>query len=109
MVQWQRLKQSHCTYLNISEYCMSNSVNLKDAIKHKNMAAVRMPRYKCHKTVHAMPMQRGVYNVVRGWEIPDDEDPNDDGYLVVYGRGTEDEHVSWSPEHVFKKGYSVIE
>ena len=86
---------------------MSESVNLRDCINNKQMSAAVMPKYKCHKEVHAIPMTRGVYNSVRGWQLPDDENPDDDGFLVVYGRGTDDEYVSWSPEHVFSDGYHL--
>jgi hypothetical protein len=81
-------------------------VNIADCIKNKSMNMVAMPYYKCHKQVHAIPLTRGVYNKVRGWDIPENEDPDDDGYLVVYNRGTADEYVSWSPKHVFDDGYS---
>ena len=36
------------------------------------------------KLVKATPLTRGDYNKYRGWTIPADEDPADDGYLVVY-------------------------
>ncbi len=61
--------------------------------------------YKCHKQVHAKPMTRGDYNNYKGWTIPADEDPNDDGYLVVYNRGSNDHYESWSPKHIFDDGY----
>ena len=35
--------------------------------------------YKATKIVSAKPMTRGEYNVMKGWTIPADEDPNDDG------------------------------
>lgn len=87
---------------------MSNSVNLKDCIENKSMSSVLMDEYQCHKKVHMLPMNRGVYNKVRGWTVPENENPNDDGYLVVYNRGTNDEYVSWSPKHIADDGYSKI-
>lgn len=65
--------------------------------------------YQCHKRVHATPMSRGDYNATRGWVLPVDENPDDDGYLVIYNRGTEAEHVSWSPKAVFDEGYNEVE
>jgi hypothetical protein len=62
--------------------------------------------YTCHKVVHARPLTRGSYNIYRGWDIPDDEDPEDPGYLVVYNLGTNDHYESWSPKHIFDDGYS---
>ncbi len=61
--------------------------------------------YKCHKEVHAKPMTRGDYNNYKGWTIPADEDPTDNGYLVIYNRRTDDHYESWSPKHVFDDGY----
>ncbi len=80
---------------------------MKNLIEGKQMSLVAMPKYNCHKAVHALPMLLGEYNENRGWTIPEDEEPSSEGYLVVYGRGTQDEHVSWSPKHIFEAGYTV--
>ena len=87
---------------------MTCMINLADCIKNKSMSAAAMDKFKCHKEVHALPMTRGAYNGVRGWTIPINENPDDDGYLIVYNRGTNDEYVSWSPKHVFDDGYTKI-
>lgn len=79
------------------------TTNIKQVIDDETM-----PLYRCHKEVHATPMKRGAYNELRGWELPENENPDDDGYLVVYNRGTDDEYVSWSPKHIFENGYSKI-
>lgn len=60
-----------------------------------------MEQYIGTKVIHAKPMNRGDYNIYRGWAIPADEDPADDGYLVVYPDGYE----SWSPKEVFEEAY----
>ena len=62
--------------------------------------------YTCHKQVHATTMTRGVYNLYRGWTMPEGENGDDAGYLVVYNRGTSDHYESWSPKHIFDEGYS---
>ena len=67
-----------------------------------------MFRYQCHKTVDAKPMSRGQYNVYRGCKIPDNENPKDEGFLVVYNQGTEDHYESWSPKKIFEEGYTRI-
>lgn len=71
-----------------------------------------MKTYTCHKTVRAKPMTRGDYDALRGWIVPADENPSDDGYLVEYldggpanVRGYEN-YVSWSPKDVFERGYT---
>ena len=60
-----------------------------------------MPEYKkyirCHIVV-ATPMTRGDYNRYRGWEIPANENPADEGYLVV----CPDAYKSWCPKAQFE-------
>lgn len=56
------------------------------------------------KMIKARPMTRGDYNKYRGWEIPENENPADDGYLVVYS----DSYQSWSPKDVFEKHYLAM-
>jgi len=67
-----------------------------------------MKLYRSHKQVHAEPMALGDYNDYKGWKIPADENPDDEGYLVIYSRGTEDHYESWSPKHIFDDGYTEI-
>lgn len=60
-------------------------------------------KYIGTKLVKAKPMTRGEYNEYRGWKIPEDENPEDDGYMVVYVDS--DDYVSWSPKDVFDRAY----
>lgn len=53
------------------------------------------------KRIDAEPMTRGDYNKYRGWTIPADENPTDEGYLVRYSDGYE----SWSPKATFEADY----
>lgn len=70
-----------------------------------------MNQYTGIKSVNAIAMTRGEYNKLRGWRIPDDENPNEDGYLVEYIDGGTPNHVafkgyiSWSPKDVFERAY----
>lgn len=48
--------------------------------------------------VDAEPMTRGDYNKFRGWTIPANENPSDEGYKVVYPDG----YVSWCPKAQFE-------
>lgn len=65
------------------------------------------------KRVKANPMTRGEYNQYRGWEIPADEIPQDEGYLVEYldgGKANHPDHegyISWSPKDVFDQAYRL--
>ncbi|MBR1694137.1 MAG: hypothetical protein IJ709_01870 [Selenomonas sp.] len=61
-----------------------------------------MEHYIGVKEIDAEPMNRGDYNEYRGWAIPENEDPTDEGYLVKYPDGYE----SWSPKEVFEKAYT---
>ena len=56
------------------------------------------------KIIQAEPMNLGDYNNHRGWEIPKDENPEREGYLVKY----EDGYESWSPKEVFERCYREI-
>lgn len=74
-----------------------------------------MDKYLGTKLVKAQPMTRGVYNTYRGWDIPANEDPTDDGYLVEYLDGGTPNHkdhegyISWSPKDVFERSYKPAE
>lgn len=56
-----------------------------------------MKEYTCNMKVQARPMKRGEYNLYRGWKIPADENPDDDGFLCQRGDGSE----RWVPEALF--------
>jgi len=60
-----------------------------------------MKTYVGIKEIEATLMNRGDYNKYRGWQIPADENPADEGYLVKYPDGYE----SWSPKEVFEDAY----
>ena len=60
-----------------------------------------MNEYIGTKIVKAEPMNLGDYNNYRGWIIPEDEDPEKEGYLVKYP----DDYVSWSPKEIFEEAY----
>lgn len=53
------------------------------------------------KMIEAEPMTRGDYNVYRGWQIPENENPNDEGYLITQNGG----YITWSPKNVFEEAY----
>jgi len=60
-----------------------------------------MKAYIGTKIIKATPMTRGEYNNYRGWDIPENENPEDEGYLVEYSDG----YQSWSPEKQFEEAY----
>lgn len=72
-----------------------------------------MKLYQCHKFVTAKPMTRAEYNDYRNWELPEDENGDDAGFLVEYLDGGKPNHpnhknyISWSPYDVFIAGYTA--
>lgn len=70
-----------------------------------------MNKYIGTKELLAKPMTRREYNDYRGLELPANENPNDEGYLLEYlngGKPNDDRHegyISWSPADVFKDAY----
>jgi len=58
--------------------------------------------------VSAVLMNRQEYNDLRGWEVPADEDPTDEGFLVERLDGGSANHadfegyISWSPKEIFE-------
>ena len=65
------------------------------------------------KRISAKPMDRRSYNNFRGWELSEDEDGCDEGYLVEYLDGGKPNHadfkgyISWSPKEQFEKAYQA--
>ena len=70
-----------------------------------------MQTYIGTKIINAKSMTRGAYNQLRGWTVPVDEKPNDEGFLVEYLDGGAPNvpgfagYVSWSPKEQFENAY----
>lgn len=68
------------------------------------------------KRVNAHPMTRGEYNNFRGWKLPENENPDDAGYLIEYVNsevqpelvGKANGYISWSPKDVFEEVYANV-
>ena len=74
-----------------------------------------MPRYKCHKIVHALKIKEvvndslyfeeaGYARLIVGGAFMDKHGPHPGGYYVVY----EDGYTSYSPAKAFEDGYTPI-
>ena len=67
------------------------------------------------KEVKARPLNLRAYNKLRGWEIPKDENPDTEGYLVEYldspnaNHPDYDNYISWSPKDVFERSYKLCD
>lgn len=64
------------------------------------------------KKIAAKPMTRLEYNTFRGWDLPDNENGSDEGYLVEYLDGGKPNvegfagYISWSPKEQFENAYT---
>ncbi len=73
-----------------------------------------MEKFMGTKTIWASAMTRAEYNKYRNWELPEDENGDDRGYIVEYVDGGPSNHpshkgyISWSPEEVFNLSYQDI-
>ena len=57
------------------------------------------------KLIEAEQMNLADFNKLKGLDMPVNEDPNKEGYLVKYS----DSYISWSPKDVFEKSYLQVE
>ena len=73
-----------------------------------------MEKYTGVKEILAKPMNRKEYNDYRGWELPSDENGEDEGFLVEYiqsetspnvNHPNHKGYISWSPKDVFEESY----
>ena len=75
----------------------------------------KMKTYVGTKELKAIPMNKEEYCQYRQWEVPANENPKEEGYLVEYldgGKPNDERHlgyISWSPKDVFEKAYKLIE
>lgn len=72
-----------------------------------------MEKYISTKLISAKPMNRLEYNNYRNWTLPENENGNDEGYLVEYLDGGESNHsnhknyISWSSKKQFEDAYKL--
>ena len=77
----------------------------------KKLLAHALVAYIGTKSVLATPMSRAEYCDYRGWEIPKNEDPDEQVYLVEYtdgGKANDERHggyITMSPKEVFDNAY----
>jgi hypothetical protein len=69
-----------------------------------------MKTYIGTKEIEATPMNRLEYNKYRGWELPADENGEDEGYLVEYAGDASNHpnhkgYISWSPKEQFENAH----
>lgn len=75
----------------------------------------QMTHYTAIKSVMAVPMRRGEYNILRGRKTEEDGDPEDPGYLIENAHGDDPNvdgfkgHISWVPKSQFSRYYQPSE
>lgn len=60
-----------------------------------------METYIGTKIITATPMVRGEYCRTRDWDLPLDENGDDEGYYLIY----QDGYISWCPKPQFDEAY----
>lgn len=75
---------------------------------------VQFSNYIGTKHVNGFPMNKGTYCKLRGWDVPADEDPSENGYLVEYTDSLPNHpqfrgYISWSPAPVFESTYFNVD
>lgn len=67
-----------------------------------------LKRYAGSRMIDAKPMTRAEYNAFREWELPENENGEDEGYLVIRQREGND-HLSWIPKDIFEEEYMLCD
>ena len=106
-----KLPEEEQELLNEQLDCMAMYLRILD----KRVALITGAKhYTSSKEVLARPMTRLSYNVLRGWEVPANENPSDEGYLVENLDGSLGNHpdfagyISWSPKDMFERSHKEI-
>ena len=72
---------------------------------------VHFTNYIGTKSLLAFPMTKGDYCKLRNWDLPANEEPGEEGYLVEYPDSLSNHpdfrgYISWSPKAVFEAAYN---
>ncbi len=86
-------------------------MNLEDKVK----AGLEEVYVGC-KIIKAIPTTKAEYCEYRGWEVPANEDPEEEIYLVEYevdpkstpNHANHAGYISMSPKHVFDNAYRRV-
>lgn len=69
-------------------------------MERKRLPNLNPQQYVEVKLTEAQEMTLGEYNNFRGWTIPEDENPDKSGYIVI---DKTNNHLTWQPKEVFEK------
>ena len=76
---------------------------IDDQTRHKNLDFKEYLRQPAR--VKAAPMKLGEYNNLQGWEMPSDEDPDTDGYIIERQEGGHNSYT-WMSKEEFEKSHT---
>ncbi len=68
-----------------------------------------LKEYQSIKRIHAVPATRRAYMEQMGFSHTNRSDLDDDGYIVIYNKGTPVEYISWSPKEQFDAGNIALD
>lgn len=85
-------------------YALRTKLSLIEGAQPPKVVGGAVKTYVGTRVVHAIPMTRLAYNNMRGWQLPDNEDGNDLGYLIELADGSG--FVQWLPQDVFEEAYT---
>lgn len=96
---------------------MSENIEEAEVINEELPLSERMESFIGTKVLKAVLMTKAEYNEYRGWDLPEDEDPNEPVYMVEYQKDPTSKpnhkdhegYISMSPIHVFEKAYSKFD
>lgn len=74
---------------------------------------VQFDNYIGTKSVNGSPLTKAKYCKLRGWPVPVNEDPDEEGYLVEYPHSTPNNeqfcgYITWSPKIPFEDAYRDV-
>lgn len=75
---------------------------------------VHFKNYIGTKTINGFPMNKVDYCKLRGWDVPANENPLEEGYLVEYPDSKSNHeqfrgYISWSPKAAFEAAYRDVD
>jgi len=86
---------------------------MNDTAVNGSAIVSQMTQYAGTKNIKAVEMTKKGYCAYRGWDVPEDENPDEVVYLVEYeadplsqpNHPDHEGYISMSPKHVFDKAY----
>ena len=83
------------------EMFLKQAKTLLETIKTYQKVRNRMEKYIGTKMIEVRVMNRGEYNKYRGWSLPRNENPEDEGYFVKYQDGYEVAREGWNGKGMY--------